>query len=86
MLKKQRDRSPNSRIRPAPTGPPTKSSAAHPQGDKLEKYAHFLEPQKAEELSAVRLKPSARGLPDKAPSASSMRPRCCWASVFWCWA
>ncbi|MBJ2151847.1 type II secretion system F family protein [Paracoccus sp. IB05] len=34
-------------------------------GDRLEKYAHLLEPQKAEELSALRLKLMRAGYPDK---------------------
>ena len=35
------------------------------QGEKLEKFAQFLEPQKAEELSAVRMKLLRAGYPDK---------------------
>ena len=34
-------------------------------GDKLKKYAHLLEPQKVEELSAIRLKLMRAGYPDK---------------------
>lgn len=34
-------------------------------GDKLQKYAHLLEPQKAEELSALRLKLMRAGYTDK---------------------
>lgn len=35
------------------------------KGEKLEKFAQFLEPQKAEELSAVRMKLLRAGYPDK---------------------
>lgn len=35
------------------------------RAEKLEKYAHFLEPQKAEEMSAIRLKLLRAGYPDK---------------------
>ena len=35
------------------------------KGEKLEKYAHFLEPQKAEEMSALRMNLLRAGYPDK---------------------
>jgi tight adherence protein C len=43
------------------------------RGDKLEKFAQYLEPQKAEELSALRLKLLRAGYPDK--NAVHMYPR-----------
>lgn len=51
------------------TAKPAESRATLRRGrgkaDKLARYAHLLEPQKAEELSAVRLKLLRAGYPDK---------------------
>ncbi|NPD15281.1 type II secretion system F family protein [Xinfangfangia sp. D13-10-4-6] len=69
MMKKQRDRfaelgSQNARAvggKNAGSGKLRRTSA----GDRLEKYAHLLEPQKAEEMSALRLTLMRAGYPDK---------------------
>ncbi|WP_395543465.1 type II secretion system F family protein [Neotabrizicola sp. sgz301269] len=66
MLRKQRDRFAElkNEARPKSVGEDKKLRRGG-QADKLEKYAHFLEPQKAEELSAVRMKLLRAGYPDK---------------------
>lgn len=66
MMKKQRDRF--SELKEEARGPEASSKSlrrAQGKGDKLEKYAHFLEPQKKEELSAIRLTLLRAGYPDK---------------------
>lgn len=70
MLKKQRDRFAELSLQAggrAATAGGGKSSRLRriSAGDRLEKYAHLLEPQKAEELSALRLKLMRAGYPDK---------------------
>ena len=67
MLKKQRDRfselKQDSGVRDgAPKG--LRRGAGSP-AEKLERFAHFLEPQKTEEMSAIRLKLLRAGYPDK---------------------
>ena len=68
MLRKQRDRF--ARTEDGQRGKPGKGDdkklrRAGDKADKLEKFAQFLEPQKADELSAVRLKLLRAGYPDK---------------------
>ncbi|WP_112308952.1 type II secretion system F family protein [Pseudogemmobacter bohemicus] len=70
MLKKQRDRFAELSLQAGTRGAggaDGKSSRLRRMsaGDRLEKYAHLLEPQKAEELSALRLKLMRAGYPDK---------------------
>jgi tight adherence protein C len=65
MLKKQRDRFAELKAEARPDLGSNKKLRREGKADKLEKYAHFLEPQKAEELSAVRMKLLRAGYPDK---------------------
>ncbi|WP_283178179.1 type II secretion system F family protein [Gemmobacter sp. 24YEA27] len=70
MMKKQRDRFAELGVQAGIRGAAAdagKSSRLRRMsaGDRLEKYAHLLEPQKAEELSALRLKLMRAGYPDK---------------------
>jgi tight adherence protein C len=65
MLKKQRDRFSELKDQVRPGAPADKKLRREGKSDKLEKYAHLLEPQKAEELSAVRLMLLRAGYPDK---------------------
>jgi len=66
MLKKQRDRFAELKEQTRPVRADAgKKLRREGKADKLEKYAHFLEPQKADELSAVRLKLLRAGYPDK---------------------
>ncbi|AWD21238.1 type II secretion system F family protein [Pseudogemmobacter blasticus] len=66
MLTKQRDRYAELKDQVRPSGESTRRlRRGSGPGDKLERYAQFLEPQKAEELSAVRLKLLRAGYPDK---------------------
>ncbi|MFE3837093.1 type II secretion system F family protein [Pseudogemmobacter sonorensis] len=65
MLHKQRDRFSELKAEAKTGKGPDKLRRAGGKGDKLEKYAHFLEPQKAEELSAIRLKLMRAGYPEK---------------------
>ena len=65
MLKKQRDRFAELKDQARPAGGGERKLRREGKTDKLEKYAHFLEPQKAEELSAVRLMLLRAGYPDK---------------------
>ena len=70
MLKKQRDRFAELGAERSARGAASGSEKASKlrrmsAGDKLEKYAHLLEPQKAEEMSALRLKLMRAGYPDK---------------------
>ncbi|MFZ1469636.1 MAG: type II secretion system F family protein [Paracoccaceae bacterium] len=66
MLRKERDRF--SELKDA-RGPSVASDKklrrAGNSGDKLEKYSQFLQPQKAEELTAVRMQLLRAGYPDK---------------------
>lgn len=67
MLRKQRDRF--SELKSESRGPGRDDKALRRatggKAEKLEKYKHFLEPQKAEEMSALRLKLLRAGYPDK---------------------
>lgn len=66
MLRKQRDRFAELKHEARPkSGGEDKKLRRGGQADKLEKYAQFLEPQKAEEFSAVRMKLLRAGYPDK---------------------
>ncbi len=67
MMKKQRDRFSElkAEARPAPGQGSGKNLRRATRGEKLEKYAQYLEPQKAEELSALRLKLLRAGYRDK---------------------
>jgi tight adherence protein C len=66
MLKKQRDRFSELKEQARPAGETgRKLRRAAGKGEKLERYAHFLEPKKADELSQVRLKLLRAGYPDK---------------------
>ncbi|MCB6179663.1 type II secretion system F family protein [Rhodobacter sp. Har01] len=66
MLRKQRDRFSELKEQTRPAGATDKKlRRATGRGEKLERYAHFLEPQKAEELSAVRLRLLRAGYPEK---------------------
>jgi tight adherence protein C len=67
MLKKQRNRYAELKAEAQPRSGAADKKLRRSGGgaDKLEKYAHFLEPQKAEELSAVRMKLLRAGYPDK---------------------
>lgn len=67
MMKKQRDRYAELREEARPTAADGKGKLrrAAGRGEKLERFAQFLEPQKADELSAVRLKLLRAGYPDK---------------------
>ena len=67
MMKKQRDRFSELKIE-AQSGKADDRALRRGTGgtaEKLEKFAHFLEPQKAEEMSAIRLKLLRAGYPDK---------------------
>lgn len=66
MMKKQRDRFAELKheARPGKIDNRTLRRAGG-KAEKLEKFAHFLEPQKAEEMSAIRLKLLRAGYPDK---------------------
>jgi tight adherence protein C len=66
MLKKQRDRYSELKndVR-ASKGDDKTLRRAGGKAEKLERFAHFLEPQKAEEMSAIRLKLLRAGYPDK---------------------
>ena len=66
MMKKQRDRFAELKHE-ARSGKSDDKALRRGGGraDKLEKYAHFLEPQKAEEMSAIRQKLLRAGYPDK---------------------
>lgn len=67
MMKKQRDRFSELKIE-ARSGKADDRALRRGTGgtaEKLEKFAHFLEPQKAEEMSAIRLKLLRAGYPDK---------------------
>ncbi|MCL4065692.1 type II secretion system F family protein [Pseudomonas sp. GX19020] len=70
MLKKQRDRFAELGVQAGIRGAAADAGKSNrlrrmSSGDRLEKYAHLLEPQKAEELSALRLKLMRAGYPDK---------------------
>jgi len=66
MLKKQRDRFSELKLEARPgKGIDKTLRRMGGKGEKLEKFAHFLEPQKAEEMSAIRLKLLRAGYPDK---------------------
>jgi len=67
MMKKQRDRYAELGLQAGVRGGNDKSGHLRRMsaGDKLQKYAHLLEPQKAEEFSALRLKLMRAGYPDK---------------------
>ncbi len=67
MLKKQRDRFSELKheARPGKGDDKALRRTAGGRAEKLEKFAHFLEPQKAEEMSAIRLKLLRAGYPDK---------------------
>ncbi|MGA0541663.1 type II secretion system F family protein [Neotabrizicola sp. VNH66] len=66
MMKKERDRFAELKAETKPQAGAGKTlRRAAGKGDKLEKYAHFLEPQKADEMSAIRLKLLRAGYPDK---------------------
>ncbi len=67
MLRKQRDRFAELKLeaRPAGAAASGKNLRRAVRGERLEKYAQYLEPQKAEELSALRLKLLRAGYPDK---------------------
>lgn len=66
MLKKQRDRFSELKLEARPgKGNDKTLRRMGGKGEKLEKFAHFLEPQKAEEMSAIRLKLLRAGYPDK---------------------
>lgn len=66
MLRKQRDRFAELKHEARQkSGGEDKKLRRGGQADKLEKYAQFLEPQKAEEFSAVRMKLLRAGYPDK---------------------
>lgn len=66
MMKKQRDRFAELKHETR-TGKSDNRTLRRAGGkaEKLEKFAHFLEPQKAEEMSAIRLKLLRAGYPDK---------------------
>jgi len=66
MMKKQRDRFAELK-QEARSGKSDNRALRRAGGkaEKLEKFAHFLEPQKAEEMSAIRLKLLRAGYPDK---------------------
>lgn len=70
MMKKQRDRFAELGVQAGIRGAAADAGKSNrlrrmSSGDRLEKYAHLLEPQKAEELSALRLKLMRAGYPDK---------------------
>ena len=66
MMKKQRDRFSELKQEARPgTSDNRGLRRAGGKAEKLEKFAHFLEPQKAEEMSAIRLKLLRAGYPDK---------------------
>ncbi|MBE2274673.1 MAG: type II secretion system F family protein [Rhodobacteraceae bacterium] len=67
MLRKQRDRFAELKAEARPKGIASsgKNLRRAARGERLEKYAQYLEPQKAEELSALRLKLLRAGYPDK---------------------
>jgi tight adherence protein C len=66
MMKKQRDRFAELKHEARPgKGNDKTLRRMGGKAEKLEKFAHFLEPQKAEEMSAIRLKLLRAGYPDK---------------------
>ncbi len=66
MMKKQRDRFAELKHESRPGKSDNRTlRRAGGKAEKLEKFAHFLEPQKAEEMSAIRLKLLRAGYPDK---------------------
>jgi tight adherence protein C len=65
MMKKQRDRFSELKQQVNPAKDDRKLRRAGGKAEKLQKFAHFLEPQKAEEMSAVRLQLLRAGYPDK---------------------
>ncbi|MEZ5796189.1 MAG: type II secretion system F family protein [Paracoccaceae bacterium] len=67
MLKKQRDRFSELKQQNSPGAKvdDKRLRRAGGKAEKLEKFAHFLEPQKAEELSSIRMKLLRAGYPDK---------------------
>lgn len=65
MLKKERDRFAELKEEARPKGGADKKLRRGGQAEKLEKYAQYLEPQKAEELSSIRLKLLRAGYPGK---------------------
>jgi tight adherence protein C len=65
MLKKQRDRFSELKSEAQGKAGAAKNLRRAEKADKLERFAHFLEPQKAEEMTAVRLKLLRAGYPDK---------------------
>ncbi len=67
MLKKQRDRFAElkNEVRSGRDDNVALRRGAGAGAEKLERFAHFLEPQKAEEMSAIRLKLLRAGYPDK---------------------
>lgn len=66
LMKKQRDRFSELKSEVKGVGKvDQKLRRASGKADKLEKYAHFLEPQKAEEMSAIKMKLLRAGYPDK---------------------
>ncbi|VDC22310.1 type II secretion system F family protein [Pseudogemmobacter humi] len=67
LMKKQRDRFAELREETGgrPAGTSERKLRRATSGDRLEKYAHLLEPQKAEEFSALRLKLMRAGYHDK---------------------
>lgn len=66
MLKRQRDRFGELKQSANPAKLDDKKlRRAGGKGDKLERFAHFLEPQKAEEMSTLRLQLLRAGYPDK---------------------
>jgi tight adherence protein C len=67
MLKKERDRFSELKSENKGNGKQDQKlrRAGNGKADKLEKYAHFLEPQKAEEMTAIKLKLLRAGYPDK---------------------
>jgi tight adherence protein C len=66
MLRKERDRFAELKMQSQPGKVDDKKlRRAGGKADKLERFAQFLEPQKADELSAVRLKLLRAGYPEK---------------------
>ncbi len=67
FLKRRRDRFTELKAEAKPQAQAARGDALRrvTKAEKLEKYAHFLEPQKADELSALRLKLLRAGYPDK---------------------
>ncbi len=67
MLRKQRDRFSELKTESRGKGQDDKAlrRASGGKAEKLEKFKHFLEPQKAEEMSALRMRLLRAGYPDK---------------------